>query len=200
MLTHAEICTLVAASYTQKPTWQVADDIRAVGTRVGNEFVVAIPGTDDIAGWLDDFSFWPNRFPTIGIYHDGFGRWGLALAALIIPKVPQDVRLIISGHSLGGALGLVFAAVWAAAKNPPARVILFGCPRGAFIGNIVAGPLQRSALELVEYRTYGDPVPSLPPYPLWKHAKRGTMVGAPIHALAPSVADHNIALYQTVLA
>jgi hypothetical protein len=201
VLTHAAICDFVAASYSQQPTWQAGDDIRAVGTRIGDEFVVACPGTTDLAGWLDDFSIWPTSFPVIGPYHTGFGLWGLRLWALVNSALPVGGRLIFAGHSLGGQLALVLAASCAAAmnKHAPMRVVTFGCPRGAFGLNLVAGPLARTALELVEYRNYGDPIPDVPPWPMWKHAKRGTMIGAPIHAQAPSMANHAIALYQTNL-
>jgi hypothetical protein len=199
MLTHTQICTFVAASYNQAATWTAGDDIRAVGTQVGDEFVVAIPGTTDLQGWLDDFSIWPRVFPTIGTYHEGFGKWGLALAQLVLPAVGASGRLVIAGHSLGGALALVLAACSAARKRPPARVLTFGCPRGAFMGNMVAGPLVRSALEAVEYRNWGDPIPDVPPWPTWKHAVKGTMLGAPIHDLAGSMQDHAIQLYSAHL-
>lgn len=201
MLTHAAICDLVAASYSQKPTWQAGDDIGAWITSVGNETVVAIKGTTDLQGWLDDFSIWPHVFPVIGTYHEGFGRWGLKLADLVLAAVPASGHLVIAGHSLGGQLALVLAAVYASIKGKcaPMRVLTFGCPRGAFMGNMVAGPLVRSALEAVEYRNYSDPVPNVPPWPMWKHAMKGTMLGAPVHDLAPSMQDHAIELYNAHL-
>ncbi len=195
MLSHADICGLVAASYSQKPTWQAGDDIRAVGTQIGDEFVVAIPGTTDLRGWLDDFSAWPTLFPIIGAYHDGFGKWGLRLADMILPALPKGGRIVIAGHSLGGALALVLAAAYAAAKRPPARVVVVGCPRGAFMGNLTAGPLLRQALELFAYDDYGDPIPDVPLWPMWKRLVRGAMLGKPESILLPSMSRHAITLY-----
>ncbi|MFZ1965030.1 MAG: hypothetical protein WAU78_16475, partial [Roseiarcus sp.] len=75
-------------------------------------------------------------------------------------------------------------------------VVVLGCPRGAFAGNLRAGALLGQALELVEYRNHGDPIPNVPPWPMWKHAAKGTMLGDPVRALAPSMANHAIGLYQ----
>ena len=177
------------------------DDVRAVRTKIGDETVVAIPGTVNIEQWLIDFSAWPKSFPYIGTYHEGFGLWGLKLAELVLPALPASGRVVLAGHSLGAELAQVSAAAYASAKGKiaPMRVVTFGCPRGAFIGNITAGGLVRSGLEAVSYRNAGDPVCEVPPWPMWKHNVRLTTIGAPIHAQAPSMADHAIALYLTNL-
>jgi len=197
MLTHTQICTFVAASYNQAATWTAGDDIRAVGTQVGDEFVVACPGTTDLAGWLKDFSAWPKSFPLIGTYHEGFGMWGLKLGDLALKDLPTTGRVVFAGHSLGAQLAQVLAACYASLTGRKARVVTFGCPRGAFMGNITAGALVRSGLEAVSYRNAGDPVCEVPPWPMWKHNVRLTDLGDHVHALAPAMSDHAIALYQT---
>jgi len=189
MLSHAAICGLVAASYSEKSTWVAGDDIRAVGSQQGDEYVVAVPGTTDLQGWLDDFSFWPTAFPMIGPYHDGFGKWGLALAAMVLPALPAIGRVVFAGHSLGGQLAQVMAAIYHSKTTRQARVVVFGCPRGALMTNIVAGPLVRAGLEAIEYRNAGDPVPETPPWPMWKHNAKGVDIGA------PSLGAHAMALY-----
>ena len=197
MLAHSQICNLVAESYKVPATWQCGNDVRAVGAQHGDEFVVAIPGTVNLAQWMIDFSAWPKSFPLIGTYHEGFGLWGLKLGDLALKDLPTTGRVVFAGHSLGAQLAQVLAARYASLTGRKARVVTFGCPRGAFMGNITAGALVRSGLEAVSYRDAGDPVCEVPPWPMWKHNVRLTELGDHVHALAPAMSDHAIALYQS---
>ena len=201
MLSYSDICALVAESYHVPATWQAGNDVRAVGSQIGDEFVVAIPGTVNLQQWMIDFSAWPKAFPYIGTYHDGFGLWGLKLADLILKDLPSTGRVVFAGHSLGGQLAQVLAAVYASVKGkaPPMRVVTVGCPRGAFMGNLTVGGLVRSGLEAVSFRNFGDPVCEVPPWLLWKHNVRLTTLGSRFHEAAPSMADHSIALYLSNL-
>ena len=202
MLTHAEICDLVAQSYHVPATWQAGNDVRAVGTQVGDEFVVAIPGTVNLRQWMIDFSAWPKPFPFIGTYHEGFGLWGLKLAELVLKDLPATGRIVFAGHSLGAQLAQVLAAVFAAqrgGKIAPMRVVTFGCPRGAFMGNVTAGGFVRSGLEAASYRNCGDPVCEVPAWPTWKHNVSLTTLGNHFQHTIPSMADHSIALYLSNL-
>jgi hypothetical protein len=198
MIPHSAICYLVAESYKVPATWQCGNDVRAVGTKVGDEFVVAIPGTVNLAQWMIDFSIWPQSYPIIGTYHEGFGLWGLKLAEQVLPGLPSGGRVVFAGHSLGAQLAQVVAACYAAQKGARAamRVVVFGCPRGASIFNFTAGPLVRSALEAISYRNYGDPVCEVPPMPMWKHNVSLTSIGSPIHAPVGTMTDHTIGLYR----
>jgi hypothetical protein len=201
MLTHQQICALVAQSYSVPATWKCGNDVRAVGTKIGDEFVVAVPGTVNLAQWMIDFSIWPKPFPYIGTYHEGFGLWGLKLCEAVLKDLPSNCRAIFAGHSLGAQLAQVMAAVFAALKHKiaPMRVVTFGCPRGAFMGNLTAPGLIKTALEAVSYHNCGDPICEVPPLPMWKHNVGLTEIGSPIHAGAPSMADHAIALYLSNL-
>jgi hypothetical protein len=201
MLTHQQICALVAQSYSVPATWKCGNDVRAVGTKIGDEFVVAVPGTVNLAQWMIDFSIWPKPFPYIGTYHEGFGLWGLKLCEAVLKDLPSNCRAIFAGHSLGAQLAQVMAAVFAALKHKiaPMRVVTFGCPRGAFMGNLTAPGLIKTALEAVSYHNCGDPICEVPPLPMWKHNVGLTEIGSIIHARAPSMRDHAIELYLTNL-
>lgn len=200
MLSYSQICALVAESYKVPATWQCGNDVRAVGSRIGDEFVVAMPGTVNLQQWLIDFSAWPKPFPYVGTYHEGFGLWGLKLADLVLRALPDTGRIVFAGHSLGAQLAQVLAAVFASVHERPAmRVVAFGCPRGAFMGNLTAGSLIRSGLEAVSFRNYGDPVCEAPPWPMWKHNVSLTTLGSHFHDMAPSMADHAITLYLSNL-
>ena len=73
----------------------------------------------------------------------------------------------------------------------------FGAPRVAFGGNFWFGRLVRAALEAVEYRRAGDPVPDVPAWPIYMHPTRGRPIGA---ALADPIANHSIQRYAADLA
>ena len=201
MLTYSAICELVAESYHVPATWQCGNDVRAVGTQVGDEFVVAVPGTQNLAQWLIDFSAWPKPCPYIGTYHEGFGLWGLKLCDLVLKDVPSTGRVVFAGHSLGAQLAQVLAAVYASVKGkaPPMRVVTVGCPRGAFMGNLTAGGLVRSGLEAMSFRNFGDPVCEVPPWLIWKHNVSLTTLGDRLVENVPTMADHSVALYLSRL-
>ena len=194
MLTHTQICEAVAEAYNVPYTVQVADDIRCVITQIGGETLVAAPGTTDAAGWRDDFEILPTWFPTIGLYHSGFGSKGSALFGAVAPKLPIIGRIVCAGHSLGAQLAQVMAALYAAQRPKNARCIVFGCPRGPSVINWQAPRLVRKSLEAVEYRNAGDPICDVPPW-FWRHNARAVSLGDPIHNLAPSRANHDINLY-----
>lgn len=202
-LSHAALASIVAASYGQAPSVEAGDNVRAVYVPGDSEFVIAVPGTTDLAGWLRDFSAWPAWFPTIGVCHEGFGSGGLALWT----KIKRDARAVDAplrtyvGHSLGGALALVLAVLHAAEKPGPFRVITFGAPRiPCFLDPFFRSGL-RKCVEAVEYARAGDPVPNVPTRPFYQHCVRPTVIGTPVPAsILHPTANHAIALYCSDLA
>ena len=107
--------------------------------------------------------------------------------------------IIFSGHSLGAQLAQVLAACYASLTGRKARVVTFGCPRGAFMGNLTAGGLVRSGLEAVSFRNFGDPVCEVPPWLIWKHNVSLTTLGDRLVENVPTMADHSVALYLSRL-
>ncbi len=102
---------------------------------VGDQVVlVAFRGTENAADWMADF----NAFFTVrpygnihrGFYH-AFNDIRPALEAAL-PKM-QNRKLILTGHSLGGALATVAAAEWhTSGAFKPSAVVTFGQPRVGF--------------------------------------------------------------------
>ncbi|HYA07756.1 MAG TPA: hypothetical protein VEF90_17855 [Xanthobacteraceae bacterium] len=199
MLSHADLAVLAGRSYSGPQSGSVALDVRYDLVPRGPELIVVVPGThpSDPLDWLRDLSAWPYWFPGIGPCHDGFGSGGAALWARLSTELPRGKRIVYTGHSLGGALAQVLAAYHAAEGLPPCRVVTFGAPRVPLGLNFYFGRLVRSALEAVEYRRAGDPVPSVPTWPLFAHPTRGVVIGK---ALPDPIANHSIALYAANLA
>jgi predicted lipase len=94
-------------------------------------FFIAFEGTDPlvVANWVTDFNFSSD---SAGI-HRGFRAaldevWDTITA--VIPQAGPNIRLIIAGHSLGGALAVICAERIAAEVNIIADgVYTFGMPR-----------------------------------------------------------------------
>lgn len=189
-----QICQAVSDSYNVKPTVQVADDIRAVVTPIGSgETLVVIPGTTDLAGWLDDFSTLPAYHPGLGWCHEGFSRCGLMLWMALKPLL-KNRETTIAGHSLGGALAQVCAVANAGDGFQPVTLTTFGSPRVAARWNMTFGPLLKKSLNPTLYVNAGDPVPDVPGRLLFGHKTKHVTIGKPIGGVDP-MANHAIALY-----
>ena len=191
LITDALLATICSASYATPPAWCVGD-VRATRTEIDNVSVVALPGTRPrvVADWIRDADVVPLWHPLLGVCHRGF----LSGALAIFPLIAADLagrRVIITGHSLGGAEAVPLAGLFAVAGRPPVACVTFGAPR-------VGLAMLRAALvgvQIRQYRDGDDPVPELiPPY---EHVSALIQFGA--DALDP-VDDHSIQLYAARLA
>lgn len=200
MLSHAALAEIAGRSYRSPWSGEAALDCQYdLLPRGDEELVVAIPGThpDDPLDWIRDLRTLPRLFPAVGVCHSGFGAGGTAVAERVLAAVKGDPRLMtVVGHSLGGAMALIVGARLIRA-GCCARIVTFGAPRVAFLANLTLPCLARNALELVEYRRAGDPVPHVPTRPLFRHLTRGVALG---HALPEPIANHAIGLYADDLA
>jgi hypothetical protein len=124
--------------------------------------VLAFAGTDplDLADWITDFNFHPNGR---GI-HSGFGRavgtiWQDAAARVMT----NDRPLIIAGHSLGGALAVLFAhRLVQERRKRLVGVYTFGMPRCC--GHAFAHDISQSIGDRTFRFIHGtDIVPTMPP-------------------------------------
>src|SRR6185437_9905361 len=107
MIPTRRLAQLAADSYTCPASWRVGD-VEGCIARIDGMSVVAFRGTEplSIADWMRDLDAVPMRHPAIGWCHRGFLTGALA----IIPLIRRDLGpepLILTGHSLGGALALI---------------------------------------------------------------------------------------------
>jgi len=177
MISDADLAVLVAASYTQKPDVNAGDDAMAKFTIVGNEFIVAIPGTATALGWMRDLEFWPTWDKVLGPCHDGFLANGRALWSAVQPHLSQGKEIVFAGHSLGGAEAQILAAL----RGALCRVVTFGSPRLALgVNPLFPILVRRATTQLTLYARPDDPVPHVPPAPLYLHAMRNTSIGVAV--------------------
>ena len=192
MISDADLAAIVARSYTSATWW--AGELSALYTVANGARVIAIPGTKhEIGEWLRDFDAMPILDRDLGICHRGFrnGAWELYRRC---PLTAHDFAgSIIIGHSLGGALALLLAAICVFIEQPPRAVVTFGAPRCG------SWKLRRllSPIAVRSYRNGDDPVPDVPWLPgVYLHPRRQIEIGTP--AVDP-IADHHIGAYERAL-
>jgi hypothetical protein len=200
VLSHHDLALLAKASYSGPQSITIGD-ARADLVPRGGELVVVCPGTHpaELADWIRDLDWWPEWFSAIGVCHRGFGSGAVALWARIRCELPAGGRVIYCGHSLGGALAQGLAALHAAERSQPFRLVTFGAPRVPTACNWAMTRLARLGLEAVEYRRAGDIVPDLPGRLLFRHPTAGRRIGKAVATFDPAV-NHSIDRYAADLA
>ena len=190
MISDRHLAACAAAAYVAVPRW-FRDDVHACASAEGTATIVAFRGTQDVRDWLRDFDALPCEDPDLGFCHAGF----LSGVIGVEGQMRQDLRScrpIVTGHSLGGALALIFAPKLIAAGQPPQAVVTFGAPRPGFAK---LRQVLSAVTELRLYRCGADPVPEVPE---WPYVDAGPRVEIGKPTLDP-FADHAIAGYIAVL-
>jgi len=129
-------------------------------------FVVAFRGTDESRDWCRSFDFDFDKGPLGGRVHDGFLSAWEDVRREILPRIGlatiRGQRIILCGHSLGGAIATL-AHADLRALHILATCYSFGAPRVGDAGFVRA--YAQEGLDDLHYRMTrdGDAVPDLPP-------------------------------------
>lgn len=124
-------------------------------------YAIIFPGTASLRDMLTDARVKKTEWHA-GNVHEGFHAAYDSVREKIEALLPADARLVIAGHSLGGALASLAAHdLGLESFYKVEQVITFGSPR---VGN---GLFARSYDDRLSSRTFrlvndGDPVPHLP--------------------------------------
>jgi hypothetical protein len=165
---------------------------------------VAFRGTLDLQDWVADFDAATEPYrelPDFGHVHAGFQSVYLAIRDSLRAGLPQAcegcTRLLITGHSLGGALAMLAAPDVPAAvpaRNAP-DLVTFGAPRVG-LADFAArfNALIGSCFRVVNFL---DIVPTVPPAP---YAHVGTAVTVDSGGSISPNARHSLDAYNTGLA
>lgn len=193
LLDDVALVAAAEASYDRPVTWERGDCRAILGELDGGRHVVAFPGSENLLDWITDIEAVPVLDPALGWCHRGF----LADARGIAYQITHDLmgcKVVVTGHSKGGADGLVFAALARLAGLDIEAVVTFGAPCAGF------DQLRRHLADIPirQYRNGHDPVPGLLPAAAgWRHAREPLVaIGTP----APlAVEDHLVAAYRRAL-
>ena len=197
MISVKALAGLAAAAYASPPTFR-AGDIHAVLTEQAGVTVLAVRGTqpDNLGDWLRDLDVVPRWHPVLGFCHRGFLDGAEALRPLTRAALQDAPVLVLTGHSMGGAIALLLAALMSArGERLPAATVTFGAPRAG------TQALARCLIgcEKALYRNGDDPVPDVPlamppelPLPEYQQPAPLRQVGTPS---GDPLSDHAIARY-----
>lgn len=189
-MTDFDLCKFAAATYTDTPTWQVGD---VAAFRYDG--VLAFRGTEpeNVADWIRDFDAFPVWDSVLGWCHRGFRDGSRAIWPLLDFNGMQ--RIVVTGHSMGGAFAIQTAARLVASGMHVDAVVTFGAPR--CIGSQGARLLAK-ARRLTLYCHGDDPVPMVPwMRGLFEQPAPLTQIG---RATLDPIADHFISGYLAALA
>jgi pimeloyl-ACP methyl ester carboxylesterase len=132
----AFLAGVAAAAYQPQPElagWKTAiaastaTDTRVLIACDGEDCVVAFRGTQDLRNWLTDLDCAFARLGRLRV-HRGFYEALESVRADLEAEIQSTrcQRLWLTGHSLGGALAMLFAWIW---NGPVEGIYTFGQPR-----------------------------------------------------------------------
>lgn len=131
---------------------------------------VAFRGTEaDFGDILRDVRAVPWYDRDLGWCHAGFLKGARAIWPILAPFTKNHDPTWFTGHSLGGALATLCAAMMVREGRAPAGLVTFGCPRVGFSleGRLAGLPVRR-------YVHGADCVPSHP-WPIWGYRHAGAV-------------------------
>lgn len=131
------------------------------------EFIIIFPGTASARDWRTDAKILKTSWWENAMVHSGFAEAFRSVGAEIMEALyaGRAERVVITGHSLGGALATLCADALEDAGFDIEGVYTFGSPR---VGNRTFARNYNEDLAPLTYRIVNarDPVPWLP-LPLW---------------------------------
>lgn len=145
-----------------------ATDTECFIRKNGNTVLIIFRGTDSVKNWKNNFLFCKKTIPygnknTKIRVHSGFLNSYQSVREQIRNKIPQGIcKILITGHSLGAALGLLCAVdMQYNFKNADIEVFAFGCPA---VGNkAFVRSYNKRVFKTLRVTNGNDIVTKLPP-------------------------------------
>lgn len=182
LLRCAEICH---DSYGNGVGYRTVGDLRYGLIREDGRNILVFRGTANAMNAIRDIRFLPVRSRGGYLVHRGFQSAVDRVYQSVCNAVPISMRqdLVVTGHSLGGAMAVLFAEVFSC------RAITFGCPRVYWRWS--SGPMMRHDRVVCD----DDPVPGVPRI-LYRHLCEPSRMLRDADGSWVDVADHGIAVYR----
>ncbi|KAK3378430.1 Alpha/Beta hydrolase protein [Podospora didyma] len=199
----ADFCPLVTANNGTTSSTFAGSIIDSRGLiaidRTISSIIISFRGSRSIRNWITDFIF--TQVPCDLVFgclvHTGFlAAWNeispqVLAGAKAAVKANPSYKVIVTGHSLGGAVGTLATAYLRKAGIPVAELITFGSPRvgnSAFAKFVTDQPGAEYRLTHAE-----DPVPRLPPILFnYRHTSPEYWIDAPSNATTITVSDFKV--------
>jgi len=163
---HLELAYLVKEGYDRKD----AEVANIEFIYQNNVFVFR--GTDEWRDVVTDIRFIPYNLKGIGLRPIGWCPKGFARAAWKVADAIEHLLMpepiVLTGHSLGGAIALLVGAILCQRRYPIEEIVTFGAPR------VGALPLLDST-PVTMYKQGRDIVTTVPPY--LPHCRKQTQLG-----------------------
>lgn len=175
---HASARSYVDASIVDAAT--STEVLLTTPTRDADSLILAFRGTREPWDFIMDARFLAKRklhplLPDAAAVHRGFadGYWGVSAQIIATINERKPRRIIVTGHSLGGARAILCAAHLEMLSLPVSDVVTFGAPR---VGNAAFRDYYNDRLHesTLRFEAQGDLVPWTPPWLLngYRHAGR----------------------------
>lgn len=191
MPSHYELALLASKAYS-KPNVRALKVEAYVHRVVGShETVIAVAGTEDRFDVLRDLWIRPDYEDGVGHAHVGFLEGARGVLRPLLAKVDEDSPLILTGHSMGGAISLILALMLTAQGHKVIEWVGFGTPKCLTDPN----PL----LKCTDYRNGNDIVSEILPLGfLYQHPVEVTEIGKAAKWW-PNFKDHSLKRYIEAL-
>lgn len=169
------------------------NDLHVAHTKIDDTDILVFRGTESLADWIADVEAWPTYHRQLGFLHFGFALYADAILEETTPLLGG--RVVITGHSLGGARARILAAHRIVNNLPVDQVCVFGSPKPGFAN--VSRVIQKSGIVHTSFRNRNDPVPLVPGIlPMWVHSEDWTVLdAAPAESNLEALRDHSSSLY-----
>ncbi len=141
-------------AYSAKPDIGIENTASRAIVR-GN--AIAFPGTNNIACALADMQFDVIQTMSLGRLHKGFWDAYLAIATDLLKQSPE----IIVGHSLGGALALIYGGALCILGTAPKFIYAFEPPMVS-VDSILGDVLKAHGVQVIITHNGHDIVPCVP--------------------------------------
>lgn len=158
MISHARLAELSRDVYSAAPTVE-RGELHAVKTMIDGSAVWSFRGTTaDPRCALRDACALPWWDPVLGWCHAGFLDAARILSLDVAFQTEAGTPIVLTGHSLGGAIAMAIGASFAARKHAPAEIVTFNAPRVGSARFCKA----LSGVPVTMYRFERDPVSCVP--------------------------------------